>query len=154
MAALVQALSRGVAAMTPETLRPQPGGPPLAAPTLNAAPNPAASDDAHLTLPARPDIHFAPPPPVDWHFDEPPPRRDDNAPAETLTAEADLSQLGLFRLETRAVAGGFSVVVRHAAPLDDGGLESIGDAVAEEAARYGVRARIRFAFDPALRAAG
>lgn len=69
---------------------------------------------------------------------------------EALIAEAELSVLGFFRLETREMLGGFTVIIRHAEPLDADGLETLGGAAMAEAERYGVRARVRFVHDPEL----
>jgi len=87
----------------------------------------------------------------DWRWEEAPPRRIENGADEALIVEADLSALGLFRLETRQIPGGFAMVARHAAPLDPARQAAFIDAVTSEAQRYGVRARIHFDFDPALR---
>ena len=87
----------------------------------------------------------------DWEFEDAPPTRLDGEPEDATIAEADLSAIGLFRLETRPVAGGFAVVVRHAEALADYRLEMLGASVAAEAERFGVGARVRFVHDPALR---
>lgn len=147
MATLVQAIGRVRTAEIPtETARP----PALPSPVAVIA-NPAGADDRQPSLPARPDVPFAPMPPLDWNYDEPPPRRDRQAGDDALTVEAELSMLGLFRLETRPVGGGFAVVVRHALDLEESGLEALAETVVAEAERYGVGARIRFVHDPALR---
>ena len=41
-------------------------------------------------------------------------------------------------------------MVRHAAPVDGASLEALAAAAMAEAERYGVKARLRFSFDPAL----
>lgn len=132
--------------MTGETARaaappPQAATPAADRPGDNSPPPPLFRLDMPIGALAEPD----------WRFDEPPPQRLPAPDDEALVAEADFSVLGLFRLETRPAPGGFAVVVRHAAPLDDAGLDALGDAVATEAERYGVRARVRFSFDPTLR---
>ena len=109
------------------------------------------ADEPQPSLIVRPDVPYTPLQPYDWSYDEPPPRRLDGGADEALIAEADFSVLGLFRMETRAVAGGFAVVVRHADLVTDARLGALADAVASEADRYGVRARVRFTYDPALR---
>jgi len=123
---------------------PRPAAPP---------PPPGATADADgqpQPPPARTDVApFAYVPP-DWDFEDPPPRRLGIEPKDVLIAEAELSNLGLFRLETRPAPGGFAVVVRHARPQDAERLQALAEAVRAEAARYGVRARIRFDFDPIL----
>lgn len=70
---------------------------------------------------------------------------------DALVAEAALSKLGLFRFETRTSGGAFVMIARHAEPLDGARLDLLAEAVAAEAERFGVRARVRFDFDPTLR---
>ncbi len=144
MAAIVQALSRpptDEAAIT--TSRP---APPPQPPTTGAA-----TDDPPPSLIVRPEAPYPLLQPYDWTYDEAPPRRLDGGEDEALIAEAQFSVLGLFRMETRAVTGGFAVVVRHADLVTDARLGALADAVASEADRYGVRARVRFTYDPTLR---
>ena len=87
----------------------------------------------------------------DWIFEEPAPNLVVPEEDEAMIAEATLSEIGLFRLETRAAATGYAVLVRHAEPQPDDALRALADSVAIESERFGVRARIRFTFDPALR---
>lgn len=86
----------------------------------------------------------------DWIFEEPPPSVLPSEAGEALVAEAQFSKLGLFRLETRESGGGYVMIVRHDNGLDDGRLASVAEAVAAEAERFGVRARVRFNHDPTL----
>lgn len=148
MAAIVQTLMRPA---LPESLAeniraPQPPPPQ----TPGAAPD-AGSEDGPPAPIFRLDMPIGAAQDHDWIFDEPPPQRLPSDDDDALIAEADFSMLGLFRLETREAPGGFAIVVRHAAPVADIGLEALGAAVAEEAERYGVRARVNFSFDPTLR---
>lgn len=74
----------------------------------------------------------------------------DTAENDALIAEADLSVLGFFRLETRPAAQGLNVVIRHAEPLNAAGLEALGAAAEAEAQRFGVQARVKFRHEPEL----
>lgn len=74
----------------------------------------------------------------------------DTAENDALIAEADLSVLGSFRLETRPAAQGLNVVIRHAEPLNAAGLEALGAAAEAEAQRFGVQARVKFRHEPDL----
>ena len=147
MAAIVQTLTRlPLPDLGSEAARAAAPPAPAAAPAADAS-----GDDGPPPPLFRLDLPIGTMPERDWTFDEPPPRRLPHPDDDALVAEADFSVLGLFRLETRPAPGGFAVVVRHAAPLGASGLEDLGDAVAAEAERYGVRARVRFSFDPTLR---
>lgn len=88
---------------------------------------------------------------IDWRFEDAPPTPILGDEPEALIAEADLSAMGLFRLETRPAPGGFAIVIRHAEMHDERVLAALGDAAAAEAERYGVRVRVRSEYDPTLR---
>jgi hypothetical protein len=76
----------------------------------------------------------------------------DTAENDALIAEADLSVLGFFRLETRPAAQGLNVVVRHAESLNAAGIEVLGAAAEAEAEaqRFGVQDRVKFRHEPEL----
>lgn len=142
---LLQGLARAPLAEPPTDL-PRPAPAPAPPP-----PAPGVAEDGAPDPTVRPDLAYPGLDRPDWDFDEPAPRTFQRGGDDAMIAEADLSRLGLFRLETRTMAGGFAMVVRHAEPLGGAGLDRLAEAVAAEATRFGVRARVRFSFDPTLR---
>ena len=144
MQAVVQVLTRPPGPETADLLRtPQPAA--LEQQAANAADDPDADvPDLRLDLIAAPlDRNGG-----GYRYDQS--NSADAAENDALIAEADLSVIGFFRLETRPAAQGLNVVIRHAEPLNAAGLEALGAAAEAEAQRFGVQAQVKFRHEPEI----
>ena len=149
MQAMVQVLTRPPGPESAELLRPnQPAATDQA--TQDASSDDAADDPSADRPDLRLDLIAAPQDRNGGGFAASGPNDPEAAENDALIAEADLSVLGFFRLETRPAQHGLAVVIRHAEPLDPSGLEALGVAAEVEAQKYGVNARVKFRYEPDL----
>jgi hypothetical protein len=146
---MVQVLTRPPGPESAELLRPnQPAATDQA--TQDASSDDAADDPSADPPDLRLDLIAAPQDRNGGGFAASGPNDPEAAENDALIAEADLSVLGFFRLETRPAQHGLAVVIRHAEPLDPSGLEALGVAAEVEAQKYGVNARVKFRYEPDL----